>query len=147
MPKTNEKAKNLRKCIKSPKMPKITKMTKNHRSAKNTKSHRKFQKSPKMPCLFKYLHGSHGLSAWRARRTKSRSPKGLQLEMGARRASRLLVLLYFWYFYVQKSGNVEQQDGVQTEDLSLVTLLRNKLVCFTHTTHALHITSRYIALK
>ena len=30
--------------------------------------------------------GSHGLSARRARRTKSRGPKGLQLEVGARRA-------------------------------------------------------------
>ena len=30
------------------------------------------------------------LSAWRARRTKSRGPKGLQLEVGARRAPRLL---------------------------------------------------------
>ena len=34
--------------------------------------------------------GSHGLSARRARRTKSRGPKGLQLEVGARRAPRLL---------------------------------------------------------
>ena len=33
-----------------------------------------------------------GLSARRARRTKSRGPKGLQLEVGARRAPRLLVL-------------------------------------------------------
>ena len=37
--------------------------------------------------------GSHGLSARRARRTKSRGPKGLQLEVGARKAPRLLVLL------------------------------------------------------
>ena len=35
----------------------------------------------------------HGLSARRARRTKSRGPKGLQLEVGARRAPRLLVCL------------------------------------------------------
>ena len=35
-----------------------------------------------------------GLSARRAQRTKSRGPKGLQLEVGARRAPRLLVLLY-----------------------------------------------------
>ena len=34
------------------------------------------------------LRGSHGLSARRARRTKSRGPKGLQLEVGARRAPR-----------------------------------------------------------
>ena len=34
---------------------------------------------------------SHGLSARRARRTKSRGPKGLHLEVGARRAPRLLV--------------------------------------------------------
>ena len=32
------------------------------------------------------LRGSHGLSGRRARRTKSRGPKGLQLEVGARRA-------------------------------------------------------------
>ena len=37
------------------------------------------------------LRGSHGLSARRARRTKSRGPKGLHLEVGARRAPRLLV--------------------------------------------------------
>ena len=35
--------------------------------------------------------GSHGLSARRARRTKSRGPKGPQLEVGDRRAPRLLV--------------------------------------------------------
>ena len=38
--------------------------------------------------------GSHGLSARRARRTKSRGPKGLQLEVGARRAPKLLVYTY-----------------------------------------------------
>ena len=37
------------------------------------------------------LRRSHGLSARRARRTKSRGPKGLHLEVGARRAPRLLV--------------------------------------------------------
>ena len=37
------------------------------------------------------LRGSHGLGARRARRTKSRGPKGPQLEVGARRAPRLLV--------------------------------------------------------
>ena len=36
-----------------------------------------------------------GLSARRAGRTKSRGPKGLQLEVGARRAPRLLVLRIF----------------------------------------------------
>ena len=35
-----------------------------------------------------------GLSAPRARRTKSKGPKGLQLEVGARRAPRLLVHKY-----------------------------------------------------
>ena len=39
------------------------------------------------------MRGSHGLSARRARRTKSRGPKGLQLEVGARRAPRLLVYI------------------------------------------------------
>ena len=33
--------------------------------------------------------GSHGLSARRAGRSKSRGPKGLQQEVGARRAPRL----------------------------------------------------------
>ena len=41
-----------------------------------------------------------GLSVWRAQRTKSRGPKGPQLEVGARRVPRLLVFLYlsvdFW---------------------------------------------------
>ena len=37
-----------------------------------------------------YLCGSRGLSARRVRRTKSRGPKGLQLEVVARRATRLL---------------------------------------------------------
>ena len=44
------------------------------------------------------LCGSRGLSARRARRTKSRGPKGLQIEVGARRAPRLLVLLYVLYY-------------------------------------------------
>ena len=37
------------------------------------------------------LRGSHSLSAWMARRTKSRGPKGLQLKVRARRAPRFLV--------------------------------------------------------
>ena len=41
------------------------------------------------------LRGSHGLRARRARRTKSRGLKGLHLEVGARRAPRLLVLNIF----------------------------------------------------
>ena len=41
------------------------------------------------------LRGSHGLSARRAWRTKSRGPKGLQLEVGAWRAPRLLVMIIF----------------------------------------------------
>ena len=40
------------------------------------------------------LRGSHGLSARRARRTKSRGPKGLQLEVGARSAPKLLEYIY-----------------------------------------------------
>ena len=35
-----------------------------------------------------------GLSARRTRRTKSRGPKGLQLEVGARRAPRLLYTIF-----------------------------------------------------
>ena len=35
--------------------------------------------------------GSHGLSVRKATRTKSRGPKSLQLEVGARRAPRILV--------------------------------------------------------
>ena len=42
-----------------------------------------------------WWRGSHGLSTRRTRRTKSRGPKGLQLEVGARRAPRLLVYTYF----------------------------------------------------
>ena len=38
-----------------------------------------------------YSRGSQGLSARRAQRTKSRCPKGLQLEVGAQRAPSLLV--------------------------------------------------------
>ena len=48
------------------------------------------------------VRGSHGLSARRARRTKSRmpegqkaGPKGRQLEVGAQRAPRLLVCYIF----------------------------------------------------
>ena len=37
------------------------------------------------------VQGSHGLSARRAQRTKSRGPKGLQLEVRAQRAPGLLV--------------------------------------------------------
>ena len=38
-----------------------------------------------------FLHGSHGLSGRRARRTKSRGPKGLQLEVRPQRGPTLLV--------------------------------------------------------
>ena len=38
--------------------------------------------------------GSHGLSARRARWTKSRRPKGHKLEVGAWRAPKLLVYIY-----------------------------------------------------
>ena len=41
------------------------------------------------------LRGSNGLSARRAQRAKSRGPKGLKLEVGAQRAPRFLVLIYF----------------------------------------------------
>ena len=40
---------------------------------------------------------AHG-SARRARRTKLRAPKGLQLEVGARRASRLLYFIFVIFF-------------------------------------------------
>ena len=40
-----------------------------------------------------------GLGARRARRTKSRGPKGLQLEVGARRAPRLLVFDICFYLH------------------------------------------------
>ena len=52
-------------------------------------------KQPAFLGLFRYLRGSHGLSAQRAGRTKSRGQKGLQLEVGAWRAPRLLVAQYF----------------------------------------------------
>ena len=41
------------------------------------------------------VRGSHGLSAQSARRTKSRGPKGLHLEVRAGRAPRHLVFVYF----------------------------------------------------
>ena len=46
-----------------------------------------------LPSLFRYLRGSHGLSARRARRMKSRGTKGLQLEVQAQRTPILLVFL------------------------------------------------------
>ena len=49
------------------------------------------------------LRGSHGLSARRARRTKSRGPEGLQLEVGARRAPKLLVYIYLSMSYMASS--------------------------------------------
>ena len=48
-----------------------------------------------MDSIHSFWRGSHGLSARRAQRTKSRGPKGLQLEVGARRAPRLLFHIYF----------------------------------------------------
>ena len=54
-------------------------------------------KQPDFLGLFSYLRGSRGLSARRARRTKSRGPKGPQLEVGARRAPTLLVSHYCYY--------------------------------------------------
>ena len=45
-----------------------------------------------------------GLSARRARRTKSRGPKGLQPEVGARRAPRLLVVKYSYSKMVKDSN-------------------------------------------
>ena len=52
------------------------------------------------------MRGSHGLSARRARRTKSSRPegqkaglKGRQLEVGAQRAPRLLVFYIFFIFF------------------------------------------------
>ena len=39
-----------------------------------------------LACVMSPLRGSHGLSTRRAGRTKSRGPKGLQLEVGAQRA-------------------------------------------------------------
>ena len=48
-----------------------------------------------LACVMSSLRGSHGLSARKGRRMKSRGPKGLQLEVGARRAPRLLVCYIF----------------------------------------------------
>ena len=53
--------------------------------------------------------GSHGLSARRARRTKSRGPKGLKLEVGARRAPRLLVNSYNHIFSCQKRKHLTKE--------------------------------------
>ena len=47
------------------------------------------------------LHGSYGLSTRRARGTKSRGPKDFLLEVGARRALRLrLLVLYIIAFLI-----------------------------------------------
>ena len=46
------------------------------------------------------LRGSHGLNARRARRTESRGPKGLHSEVWARRAPRLLVMLYWLLLHI-----------------------------------------------
>ena len=116
MPKITENTKSHQKCQKLQKIPKITKNGKNHKKAKITsnifliyqkspkitkkgKNHRKWPKYGKWqvaengPFLraFQIPGGSHGLSARRAGRTKSRDPKGLQLEVRAQRAPRLLV--------------------------------------------------------
>ena len=83
MPKTNEKAKNLRKCIKSPKMPKITKIAKSLQKCQPSQNITKNGLMLKMADfwgLFSYLRGSGGLSGRRARRTKS-GPKGPQLKV------------------------------------------------------------------
>ena len=64
-----------------------------------------------------WWRGSHGLSARRARRTKSRGPKGLQLEVGARRAPRLLVsykhFLSTWPFLSQNKVSNNQNSDCQ----------------------------------
>ena len=67
---------------------------------------------------------SHGLSARRARRTKSRGPKGLQLEVGARRAPRLLVAKYNpnWnqWLPVEETDNGLRLNGVyQSQKINL----------------------------
>ena len=51
-------------------------------------------KRPDFQGLSSYLRGSHGLSARRTWRTKSRGPKGPQPEVGARKSPRLLVFGY-----------------------------------------------------
>ena len=56
-----------------------------------------------------------GLSARRARRTKSRGPKGLQIEVGARRAPRLLV------YYIIHSTNKDGKDQKQGSKINLWT--------------------------
>ena len=45
------------------------------------------------------MRGSHGLSARRARRTKSSRPEGPQLEVGAQRAPRLLYFIFYIYIW------------------------------------------------
>ena len=59
------------------------------------------------------LRGSHGLSARRAQRTKSRVPKGLWLEVGARRALRLLVDNIHIQNFGRKGGGGEIVRGQQ----------------------------------
>ena len=79
------------------------------------------------------MRRSHGLSARRVRRTKSRGAKGLQLEVGAQRAPWLLVS------YISKQGEIVvvsarvmvSRDQLSTpSDLnSLSRLLKRKLPC------------------
>ena len=66
----------------------------------NGPSRQKWSKSPKM---VKIVQNGTSLSAQRARRTKTRGPKGLQLEVEARRACRAPRLLVSIYFKTQNN--------------------------------------------
>ena len=67
------------------------------------------------------MHWAPGLSAPRARRTKSKGPKGLQLEVGVQRAPRLLVFLYLFVFVRVRGAKTflaecDAQQGVRMKD-------------------------------
>ena len=93
-----QNGKNLRNGQKWSKSPKMVKMVKNGQNglkwSKMVKNGQKWSKMVKMvkngePDLKRARRT--GPSARRARGTKSRGPKGIELEVGARRAPRLLV--------------------------------------------------------
>ena len=71
--------------------------------------------------LFRFLHWSPSLSAPRARRTKSKGPKGLQIEVRVRRAPRLALFLHLFVFVRVRGAKTflaecDAQQGVRMKD-------------------------------
>ena len=75
---------------------------------------------------------SHGLSARRAWRTKSRGLKGLQLEVAARRAPRLLaceyleILIPIFLIYAMQHANVNEWAGASSVNICIQTAPRSR---------------------